>query len=161
MSALDPQDEFQAYDRLDELAKRRDDLVQFTYNITDKSQQPRLHALFQENRSLDGVLHQAQVVIRSVLLRGGTGPSPEEGNPLFEMSEDEADPVLLGDDASNESRDRELRIARQFASWGQQLIAEDKQATEATEAEDERRMMEEEWEEEKAKRRRAKEGTSR
>ena len=78
----------------------------------------------------------------------------EEADP-----EDVADPVPLSDDVSIESRVRELRVATQFASWGQQAIAEAKEATEADGAEEEeRRLMEEEWEKEKAERRRAKEG---
>ena len=159
---LDSKNEWQAYDRLAELARRRDDLVQFT---SDKCKQPKLSAMFTNSRVLDKELHLAQVAVRSVLLRGGTGPHPEDGNPLFDMSEYEADPVPLSDDVSKvpmspKSRDRELRIATQFASWGQQAIAEAKEATEADGAEEEeRRLMEEEWEKEKAERRRVKGGT--
>ena len=154
---LDSKNEWQAYDRLTELARRRDDLVQFS---SDKCKQPKLSAMFKDSRAVDSALHHAQVAVRSVLLRGGTGPSPEDGNPLFDMSEYEADPVPLSDDVSIESRVRELRIATQFASWGQQAIAETKEATEADGAEEEeRRLMEEEWEKEKAGRRRARGGT--
>ena len=44
---LDSKNEWQAYDRLTELARRRDDLVQFS---SDKCKQPKLSARFKDSQ---------------------------------------------------------------------------------------------------------------
>ena len=82
---------------------------------------------------MDSFLHQAQIVVRSALIKGGMGPSPEDGNPLFDMSEDEEALESIDVAALDETRDaflRETCIAGRFASWEQQAAVEAKEDAE-------------------------------